>query len=280
MKNSTKKFLKISIISIIIVLVYKIGIIFINANNNEKIKENNKKNYKIISTSDISKTGVAITTNIGIKYNEKKAVPETIYQEIFSIEELKKDKVNVENAIIKKHMLETKEYFSLLKTDFKGLLKNSNDRKRTLEVIYSQLSLRYNNSLESVKNLEKQREVLIKEAEKINSEVENLKKKISVDFHKTDVDAVNKDIEIYLKLKQDYNYVRTYIVFINNFLKYYVSLNNYNLNLINVLSKNKDAIEKGSFVVIPQNGTEILKDYGLLYTEKEYDNILRSKEEK
>lgn len=280
MKNSTKKFLKISIISIIIVLVYKIWIIFINANNNEKIKENNKKNYKIISTSDISKTGVAITTNIWIKYNEKKAVPETIYQEIFSIEELKKDKVNVENAIIKKHMLETKEYFSLLKTDFKWLLKNSNDRKRTLEVIYSQLSLRYNNSLESVKNLEKQREVLIKEAEKINSEVENLKKKISVDFHKTDVDAVNKDIEIYLKLKQDYNYVRTYIVFINNFLKYYVSLNNYNLNLINVLSKNKDAIEKWSFIVIPQNGTEILKDYWLLYTEKEYDNILRSKEEK
>jgi len=58
---------------------------------------------------------------------------QAIYQEYFTIEELKKEKSNVENAIIARHMIETKEYYSLLKTDFKTMLQNSNDRKKTLE---------------------------------------------------------------------------------------------------------------------------------------------------
>ncbi|ATU04949.1 hypothetical protein BKN14_00630 [Candidatus Gracilibacteria bacterium HOT-871] len=278
-KKIFKNIFKVSIISIIIVIVYKIGIIFINANDNSKnVEKTNKSNFKVISSSDISKSGVAISTNIGIKYNQKKVITQAIYQEYFTIEELKKEKSNVENAIIARHMIETKEYYSLLKTDFKTMLQNSNDRKKTLEGIYGQLRIRYNNAVESIKTLEAQKKVLVEEFDKINNLIEATKTKISEDFRKTDTKAVNQDIDQILKLRQDYYYLRTYIVFINNFLAYYNVLNNYNLNLINVFSSNKDAIEKGSYVVLPASGNEILKEYGLLYTEDEYKNKLKADE--
>lgn len=278
-KKIFKNIFKVSIISIIIVIVYKIWIIFINANDNSKnVEKTNKSNFKVISSSDISKSGVAISTNIWIKYNQKKVITQAIYQEYFTIEELKKEKSNVENAIIARHMIETKEYYSLLKTDFKTMLQNSNDRKKTLEWIYWQLRIRYNNAVESIKTLEAQKKVLVEEFDKINNLIEATKTKISEDFRKTDTKAVNQDIDQILKLRQDYYYLRTYIVFINNFLAYYNVLNNYNLNLINVFSSNKDAIEKGSYVVLPASGNEILKEYWLLYTEDEYKNKLKADE--
>lgn len=278
-KKIFKNIFKVSIISIIIIIVYKIWIIFINANDNSKnVEKTNKSNFKVISSSDISKSWVAISTNIWIKYNQKKVITQAIYQEYFTIEELKKEKSNVENAIIARHMIETKEYYSLLKTDFKTMLQNSNDRKKTLEWIYWQLRIRYNNAVESIKTLEAQKKVLVEEFDKINNLIEATKTKISEDFRKTDTKAVNQDIDQILKLRQDYYYLRTYIVFINNFLAYYNVLNNYNLNLINVFSSNKDAIEKGSYVVLPASGNEILKEYWLLYTEDEYKNKLKADE--
>ena len=278
-KKIFKNIFKVSIISIIIVIVYKIWIIFINANDNSKnVEKTNKSNFKVISSSDISKSWVAISTNIWIKYNQKKVITQAIYQEYFTIEELKKEKSNVENAIIARHMIETKEYYSLLKTDFKTMLQNSNDRKKTLEWIYWQLRIRYNNAVESIKTLEAQKKVLVEEFDKINNLIEATKTKISEDFRKTDTKAVNQDIDQILKLRQDYYYLRTYIVFINNFLAYYNVLNNYNLNLINVFSSNKDAIEKGSYVVLPASGNEIMKEYWLFYTEDDYKNKLKADE--
>ena len=187
-KKIFKNIFKVSIISIIIVIVYKIWIIFINANDNSKnVEKTNKSNFKVISSSDISKSWVAISTNIWIKYNQKKVITQAIYQEYFTIEELKKEKSNVENAIIARHMIETKEYYSLLKTDFKTMLQNSNDRKKTLEWIYWQLRIRYNNAVESIKTLEAQKKVLVEEFDKINNLIEATKTKISEDFRKTDM---------------------------------------------------------------------------------------------
>ena len=81
-KKIFKNIFKVSIISIIIVIVYKIWIIFINANDNSKnVEKTNKSNFKVISSSDISKSWVAISTNIWIKYNQKKVITQAIYQE-------------------------------------------------------------------------------------------------------------------------------------------------------------------------------------------------------
>ena len=114
----------------------------------------------------------------------------------------------------------------------------------------------------------------------IDNKLKSIKQKITVDYKKADWDAISKDIEEYLLLKNDYTFVRTYVVFINSFLNYYKVLNEYNSKLLNIFNSNKDAIIKWSYVVLPSGWTEILKDYWLLYTEDEYKAKLQEEEKK
>lgn len=285
MKNLLKNLIKIFIIAIIFLGIYYFftNYVFNENQKQENSKKINQNNYKNFYSSDISKTWVAITTNLWMKHkknNSQKNISPTIYKDLFSFEELKKDKQNAKKIIIFENMNFSKEYFSLLRSDFKTIIEKSENRKKTLENILFQLKIRFDSTNENIKNLEKQRDILAKEMEKINSEVEEEKQKISFNYKKIDFENLSENIDKYLELKNDFIYVRTYIVFINNFLNTYKNLNNYNKTLANALYVNKDAIEKGSYVVLPNNWKEILKDYGLLYTEEEYLNLKKKEEQK
>ena len=265
--KNIKNILKIVTVFLSLILFYRISIFLVNANNSIKSENKNSSNYKSILVSDISKSGVAITTNIWTKYKKSSAINSTIYEEYFSVEEIK-------------NLIAIKEYQALLRTDFKAYLNNSTDRKKTFEAIYWQLSVRLNNWINTVKILAKQRELLTAEMDSIDNKLKSIKQKITVDYKKADWDAISKDIEEYLLLKNDYTFVRTYVVFINSFLNYYKVLNEYNSKLLNIFNSNKDAIIKWSYVVLPSGWTEILKDYWLLYTEDEYKAKLQEEEKK
>ncbi|RKW24692.1 hypothetical protein D8B46_00890 [Candidatus Gracilibacteria bacterium] len=278
--KNIKNILKIVTVFLSLILFYRISIFLVNANNSIKSENKNSSNYKSILVSDISKSGVAITTNIGTKYKKSSAINSAIYEEYFSVEEIKKNKKMAQDNLISNNLIAIKEYQALLRTDFKAYLNNSTDRKKTFEAIYGQLSVRLNNGINTVKILAKQRELLTAEMDSIDNKLKSIKQKITVDYKKADGDAISKDIEEYLLLKNDYTFVRTYVVFINSFLNYYKVLNEYNSKLLNIFNSNKDAIIKGSYVVLPSGGTEILKDYGLLYTEDEYKAKLQEEEKK
>lgn len=291
-----KIFFKILALAIAILLIYHIWKLILtelkilpNSYTNSwtvqiSTKNENQTTFKSINQSEIAKTWVAIWTNIWIKHFENKnksaisSGESEIYKEIFSIEELKNNRILAKENLINKNMLETKEYFYLLRTDFKSLIDNSKNKKVTLETIYSQLKIRYNNAIDSIKNLQSQKAILLAELESINSRTESLKTELSKNFKNSDNNLVNENIESYLQLKNEYIFIRTYTVFVNNFLKYYVALNEHNLKLINALSLNKDAIIKGSYIVLPSSWSEVLKEYGLLYTEEEFQQILKQKE--
>lgn len=278
--KNIKNILKIVTVFLSLILFYRISIFLVNANNSIKSENKNSSNYKSILVSDISKSGVAITTNIWTKYKKSSAINSAIYEEYFSIEEIKKNKKMAQDNLISNNLIAIKEYQALLRTDFKAYLNNSTDRKKTFEATYWQLSVRLNNWINTVKILAKQRELLTAEMDSIDNKLKSIKQKITVDYKKADWDAISKDIEEYLLLKNDYTFVRTYVVFINSFLNYYKVLNEYNSKLLNIFNSNKDAIIKWSYVVLPSGWTEILKDYWLLYTEDEYKAKLQEEEKK
>lgn len=285
-----KIFLKVLWLTIVIILFYQVWKLLINefnwkkTNNISSEKNTNDLNFKNISTSEISKSAIALWTNIWIKHwQEKEKTWDfskfTIYDDIFSIEELLQNRKKAKEVLISKNMFATKEYFLLLKTDFRSLLENSQSRKNTLDSIISQLKLRYNYSVNSVKNLEAQKAILLNEIEKINQKTEAIKREISKNFSEAKQEAVNENINSYLAIKNDYIYLRTYTVFVNNFLRYYLLLNDQNLKLLKALSLNRDAIEKWSYVVLPNSWKEVLREYWLLYTEEEF-KILQKLQEK
>jgi hypothetical protein len=85
-----------------------------------------------------------------------------------------------------------------------------------------------------------------------NSEIENLKSKIALDFESSNVDGTLENIDTYVELKQKFNFAKIYVTYINHFLNQYNFLNNYARDLASVLVANKDAIIRDAYVVIPK----------------------------
>lgn len=102
-----------------------------------------------------------------------------------------------------------------------------------------------------------------------NNNIEELKKKIDIDFSSNNSAGTLENINKYLELKKEFYYSRTYIVYINHFINEYNILNNYNKILLDTLINNKEALIKDAFVVIPDSGAELLKSFNLLYSEDE-----------
>jgi hypothetical protein len=99
-----------------------------------------------------------------------------------------------------------------------------------------------------------QKNELIKAYNNSNLEINNLKEKISNDFSNFDNVETLKNIDNYLKIRQENLTARTYIIFINKFLNNYAILNEYNKRVLDTLINNKEIIIKNSQVVIPDTG--------------------------
>lgn len=267
--------LKIMTLSTLIVLVFNVWQNLINANNSEEnivTNSANDLNFKKSNTKSLWKTAVAITTNIWIRYNQRTNTPATIYKDIFSVSEVMKNSNNFNDEIIWKNMVITEEYKNVLKTDVKQLIDSSYDKPRTLNAFIEQLEFRYTLWVENIKNLNQQKTTFEAEITSINSNIESLKQKISKDFSNKNEEETLKNIDNYLELKKNYYYARTYIIYINHFLAEYNKLSNYNKLLLDTLINNKDAIIKDVFVVIPDSGSDLLKEFNLIYDESEIKN--------
>lgn len=274
--KKTRNFIKIFSLSIIFTLLFNLWTTFIWANSNENTKNisTNTTNFKKINASQIAKSWVAITANLWLRYGDEQKISDIIFRKNFSVSEALKQREKVENEFIIKNMLATKEYFSIMKTDFRNTLKNSKNKEKTLNSIINQLKLRHDIWKKAIQSTATQRTIFATAMEKIEEENTNITKKINLEFRATDTKNIQQSIKKYVDLKEKYYYLRTHVVFADRFLAYYQQLNTYNQNLINALSINKDIIVKGSYLVIPDDGSTILKNYWLLYTEEDYKKEL------
>ncbi|QFR39362.1 hypothetical protein A9Q91_03965 [Candidatus Gracilibacteria bacterium 28_42_T64] len=276
MSRQVKKFLKkIFVLSAILALIFNIGDNLINANSSEKSntetqKNENKNSFKSIGTPILGVSGVAISTNIGIRFKQTAELPVTIYKEVMSFEKALGNNNLAKKELIANNMLAIQEYKNVLQTSVKKLLSNSYDRKAILEAYIGQLEYRYENGVNHEKTLLNQRAILLQAMEKSNAQLDQLKQKIDTDFNNNDADESLKNIDTLLELKKKFYFARTYVVYINQFLNEYTKLNNYNKILLDVLINNKEAIIKDASIVIPNNGgLGSLKSFGLLFEEAE-----------
>jgi len=267
--------LKVFSLTIMIVVIFSVGNNLLNAWNNinlnsAQVEKTNYTTYQNSNNSNLWKTWVAITTNIWIRYKQRTEIPATIYKDVFSVNSLVLNWELWSEEIIASNMIIVEEYKNVLKTDIKWLLNSSINKSETLDAIIWQLEFRYEKSVKQIISLNEQKTIFEREMLEANTQVEILKTKINSDYQKRDPIASKENINNYLEQKNKYNYARTYIIYINQFLKEYVVLNEYNKILLDTLINNKDAIVKESFIVIPNTWTSLLKEFDLLYEETEY----------
>ncbi|NVP17313.1 hypothetical protein HUU51_01215 [Candidatus Gracilibacteria bacterium] len=267
--------LKVITLTTIIVVGFSLGNNILNATETTKLnsateQNTNNINYQNVNNSKLGKTGVAITTNIGIRYKQRTEIPATIYKDVFSVNNLVLNGEVGSQELIAANMIVLEEYKNVLKTDIKGLLSNSKNRAETLDAIIGQLEFRYEKSVKQIISLNEQKDIFSREMVDANAQTELLKNKINTDYQKRDAVASKENINNYLEQKNKYNYARTYVIYINQFLREYALLNDYNKKLLDTLINNKTAIIKEAYVVIPDTGVSLLKEFDLLYDEAEY----------
>ena len=170
-----------------------------------------------------------------------------------SFQEAMFDRKKAKDSIIGKNMISIQEYRNVLQTSIKNLIGNALNKKDVLDAYISQLEYRYENTVNIQKNLLEQRQIFENEMTKANEKVAQIKSKIETDFNNYDESESLENIDNFLEEKQKYYFARTYIVYINQFLREYQYLNAYNKNLLDVLINNKEAIIKDAYVIVPNN---------------------------
>ncbi|MDD5770512.1 MAG: hypothetical protein PHE25_06080 [Candidatus Gracilibacteria bacterium] len=272
MKNNLfQVFIKIFMLTGVFFVIINYFGYFLNADNegykpvNSNIEKFTSQNIDIVGS-----VGVAISTNIGTRYKQINETPVAIYKDVVDIGYILGNTQIAKDKIISINMIMLNEYFNILKTDIRSFLGSSNDREFALNSFIAQLEYRYKVGIQNSQTLTQQRAELLNSYNSSNNDIQNLKNKISSDFGSFNNDQTIKNIDGYLKIRQENLNARTYIVFINKFLNYYAILNDYNKKVLDTLINNKEIIIKNSQVVIPDTGGELLKQLKLIYTEEEW----------
>lgn len=272
MKNSVWQILlKIFMLTSVFFVIINYFWYYLNAD--EEVITSTNSNREKFTSKDIEVIGdvwVAIATNIGTRYKETKETPVSIFKDVVEVGYILWNQNIAKDKIITANMVVLNEYFNILKTDIRSLLSTSNDRELALNAFIAQLEYRYKVGIENSKNLNLQKAELLKAYNSSNTEINTLKDKISDDFSDFNNIETIKNIDNYLKVREENLNARTYIVFINKFLNYYAVLNEYNKKVLDTLINNKEIIVKNSQVVVPDSGSDLLKELKLIYSEEEW----------
>ena len=229
---------------------------------------NNKYNFKNSDTVILANVWVALTTNVWIKFKQRSV--NNLYTGVTWVSEAISSREYSDATNAWKHMQSISEYYNIMKTDVSSMLASSNNKGDTLDAYIDQLSYRYKLATTNKQDLQKKRTELQNQLTESVAKVDKIKARINIDFKAFDADNTNRNIDWYLLAKQEYNYARTHLIFINQYIKQYEYLNNYNKTVLDALINNRDAISKNSYVVIPDTWTEVLRDLNLIINESDF----------
>lgn len=269
--NFFQVFVKIIVLTGIFFVLINYFWYFLNASEStNKSTNSNKEKFTSKDIEIIGNVWVAIATNIWTRYKQTKETPVNAYKDVIEVWYILWNQNIAKDALITANMMFLNEYFNILKTDIKALLSSSNDREFALNSFIAQLEYRYKTASENMNKLNSQKIELLKAYENSNKEIDSLKTKIWSDFWNFNNTQTIKNIDHFLEIKKENTNALTYIVFVNKFIDYYTTLNNYNKKVLDTLINNKEILIKNTQVVIPDTGWELLKQLNLLYTEEEW----------
>lgn len=215
-------------------------------------------------------TGVAIALNIGMQEKLKQDTPIHLYEDVMPVGEMLADKGVGRQKLISSNMVGASEYLNVLRTDVPKLLDSAQDRESMLESFLDQLKYRYTSTDQYLTTLGSQARELQGVVTTSNASIESTKAALTASYKNLDYDKTEELLNNYLDEKQKNTYANTYLVFIGKFITTYKTMNAYNKTLLDTLINNKEALVKGATVVLPDSGTNLMKQLNLVKTEAEW----------
>lgn len=234
----------------------------------------NNANFENANINYLGNTAAALSIRLGWinpSYNSTTSVKSGNFNSTnISINEVLNNPNIWQEKLIASNMINITTYANILQMDIAKMLDNSNDRKTTLENHISLLDSYYNKTKDQLNIVSEQKKELSEILNNSTNNEKNAKNILQESYTKLEYNGVDNAINDFLVAKNMTTRAKIYMIYLERFEKSYKALQEKNLKTSEVLKANKKAIIEKTTVTIPNSGTTIMKELGVIQSEAEY----------
>lgn len=236
-------------------------------------RAHNDGNFENANITYIGNTAAALSLRLGgISENNSTSNNTAIFQtsDIVSIDEVLSNPSIGQEKLIATNMLAITAYANVLKMDILEILNTSSNRSAALENHISLLKSYYRKTEEQLSIIRDQKNDIKALAEKTVQEEKEAKNTLQWSYNSLEYTGVDGAISKLLQAKNLNTRVKIYNVYLERFEKSYQALQAKNIKVLDAITNNRRALIEKNIVVIPDTGSDIIKELGLIQSEADY----------
>lgn len=267
-----KNFIKNTIIFMLIfAVVIHFSWEYFSSLSGSSAQAHNNANFENANISYVGNSATALSLRIGGIIPQKNTnLSNNSVDNIISIAEVLNNPVAGQEKLIASNMTAITAYANILKTDIVAMLDTAANRQASLDNHISLLKSYYLKTQERLNIIGEQKaEVQSLLANATNAQ-NTAKNTLQNSYNVFEYSGVNSAINDYLDAKNLDSRMKIYAIYLDRFEKSYLALQNKNRKILDALMNNREGIIRKSMVVIPDTGTDIIKELGLIQSEADY----------
>lgn len=267
-----KNFIKNTIIfTLIFAVVIHFSWEYFSSLSGSSAQAHNNANFENANISYVGNSATALSLRIGGIIPQKNTnLSNNSVDNIISIAEVLNNPVAGQEKLIASNMTAITAYANILKTDIVAMLDAAANRQASLDNHISLLKSYYLKTQERLNIIGEQKtEVQSLLANATNAQ-NTAKNTLQNSYNVFEYSGVNSAINDYLDAKNLDSRMKIYAIYLDRFEKSYLALQNKNRKILDALMNNREGIIRKSMVVIPDTGTDIIKELGLIQSEADY----------
>ena len=267
-----KNFIKNTIIfTLIFAVVIHFSWEYFSSLSGSSAQAHNNANFENANISYVGNSATALSLRIGGIIPQKNTnLSNNSVDNIISIAEVLNNPVAGQEKLIASNMTAITAYANILKTDIVAMLDTAANRQASLDNHISLLKSYYLKTQERLNIIGEQKTEVQSLLTNATNAQNTAKNTLQNSYNVFEYSGVNSAINDYLDAKNLDSRMKIYAIYLDRFEKSYLSLQNKNRKILDALMNNREGIIRKSMVVIPDTGTDIIKELGLIQSEADY----------
>ena len=267
-----KNFIKNTIIfTLIFAVVIHFSWEYFSSLSGSSAQAHNNANFENANISYVGNSATALSLRIGGIIPQKNTnLSNNSVDNIISIAEVLNNPVAGQEKLIASNMTAITAYANILKTDIVAMLDAAANRQASLDNHISLLKSYYLKTQERLNIIGEQKTEVQSLLTNATNAQNTAKNTLQNSYNMFEYSGVNSAINDYLDAKNLDSRMKIYAIYLDRFEKSYLALQNKNRKILDALMNNREGIIRKSMVVIPDTGTDIIKELGLIQSEADY----------
>lgn len=272
LNQEIKRFIKnTAVFTLVFAVLINFGWDYFSSLNKNSADAHNNATFESADIHYLGNTAAALSLRIG------GAVSKTQYSNLgnvadntISITEVLQNPTAGHQKLIEANMAAIMSYADILKMDIMAMLENASNRWTALDNHISLLKSYYLKTQDRLAIIKEQKQEIRALLSTTDSQETNAKATLQESYNQLEYSGIDGAIDAYLEAKNTSYRVKIYNIYLDRFDKSYQALQTKNRKILDAIINNRDGIIKKSVVVIPDTGTDIIKELGLIQSEAEY----------